>query len=227
MSSTNQRTENDDPPLEREELPSEPDVDHLLEHLEELEGLVDDPAEREQVRRTMRVARRIPGVNAVENGIRKYTARDMAEAFVGSILLALPLLVEDGVFEIAEHFVAVTVSGVPLFLLSNVLFILLLTTGLIYWTDIRKVSVTKPLFGFVPRRLVGVLGISFLTAAGLMVMWGRIFVEGPTSAEAFARITVIWTAGAFGAALGDILPGESEGHDVTIGNLDDIVSPDR
>ncbi|TYL38821.1 DUF2391 domain-containing protein [Natronococcus pandeyae] len=227
MSSTNSRTENDDPPLEWDDRPSDPDVDHLLEHLEELEGLVDDPAEREQVQKTMHVARRIPGLDAVENGIRKYTARDMAEAFVGSILLALPLLVEDGVFEIAEHFVAFTVSGVPIFLLSNIFFILLLTTSLIYWTDIRKVGVTKPLFGFVPRRLVGVLGISFLTAAGLMVMWGRIFEEGPTTAEAFARITVIWTAGAFGAALGDILPGESEGHDVTIDNLDDIVSPDR
>lgn len=206
-----------------EDVPAEPNVEHLLEHLEELEELVDDPTEREQVRRTMRVARRIPGLDAVEEGIRKYTARDMAEAFVGSILLALPMLVEDGVFEIAAHFVAVTVSGVPIVLAANVLFVCLLATGLLYWTDIRRVSVTNPLFGVFPRRLIGTLVISFVTAAGLMGMWGRLFAADPTTTEAFARVTVVWTAGAFGAALGDILPGESEGDDVTIDALDEIV----
>ncbi|WP_306058466.1 DUF2391 domain-containing protein [Natronococcus wangiae] len=220
MSRTNSRPESDDPP-------SAPDVDRLFEELEELEGLVDDPAEREQVRRTMRVARRIPGLNALEGGIGKYTVRDVAEAFVGSILLALPMLVEDGVFVIAEHLAASTVSGVPIFLVANVLFIVLLTTGLIYWTDIREVSVTNPIFGFVPRRLIGVLGISFVTAAGLMVVWGRLFADDPSTAEAFARITVVWAAGAFGAALGDILPGESDGYDVTIDTIDEIVGSER
>ncbi|AGB39471.1 hypothetical protein [Natronococcus occultus] len=221
-----------EPPVDDEREPdrsSNPsdDVDRLLEHLEELEELVDHPDEREQVRKAMRTAHRIPGLDAVEQGIRKYTARDMAEAFVGSILLALPLLVEDGVFEIADHFVTTTVSGIPVFLIANVLFVGVLTTGLLYWTDIRDVDVTSPLFGVVPRRLVGVLAISFLTAAGLMVMWGRIYEEDPTTLEAFARITVIWAAGAFGAALGDILPGESEGHDVRLDTIDDIVARDR
>ncbi len=209
------------------ERPAEPDIDHLLDRLEDLEALVDDPEERKQVRETMSVARRIPGLKTVENGIKKYTARDMAEAFVGSILLSLPLLVEDGVFEIAEHFTANTVAGVPVFLVANVLFVIVLTIGVLYWTDIREITVSKPLFGVVPRRLVGVLSISFLTAAGLMILWGRIYEEDPTTLEAFGRITVIWAAGAFGAALGDILPGESAGHDVTIENLDEIVSPDE
>ena len=209
------------------EVPAEPDMDHLLDRLENLEELVDDPEERKQVRETMSIARRIPGLTAVENGIKKYTARDMAEAFVGSILLSLPLLVEDGVFEIAEHFVANTVGGVPVFLVSNILFVIVLTIGLLYWTDIREITVSKPLFGVVPRRLVGVLSISFLTAAGLMILWGRIYEDDPTTLEAFGRITVIWAAGAFGAALGDILPGESAGHDVTIENLEEIVSTDN
>jgi uncharacterized membrane protein len=196
-------------PSERRTESGDADLEQLLEELENLEELVDHPAEREQVRKAIHTAHRVPGLDAVENGIKRYTTRDMAEAFVGSVLLSLPLLVEDGVFEIAEHFVEFTVSGVPVFLLANVLFICLLTTALIYWTDIRDVGVTNPLFGLVPRRLVGVLGISFLTATALMIMWGRIFEAEPTVTEAFGRITVIWTAAAFGAALGDILPGES------------------
>jgi uncharacterized membrane protein len=203
---------------EPEARPPDADLERLVEELEELEELVDDPAEREQVRKTLHVAHRLPGLHAVENGIKRYTTRDMAEAFVGSVLLSLPLLVEDGVFEIAEHFVEFTVSGVPVFLVSNVLFIGLLTTALIYWTDIRDVRVTDPLFGFVPRRLVGVLGISLLTATGLMIMWGRVFEGDPTTAEAIGRITVIWTAGAFGAALGDLLPESDRAAD---GGIDD------
>jgi uncharacterized membrane protein len=205
-----------------EELPSEAEMQRLLEHLEELEEFVDHPDERRKVQKAIHAAHRVPGVHAVENGIKRYTTRDMAEAFVGSILLSLPLLVEDGVFEIAEHFVEFTVAGMPIFLVSNVLFIGLFTTALLYWTDIRDVGVIDPLFGFVPRRLVGVLGISLLTATGLMIMWGRIFEGGPTTAEAIGRITVIWTAAAFGAALGDILPGESEGIDVTRDGLEGL-----
>lgn len=205
----------------RADSSSEADLERLVEELEELEELVDHPAEREQVRRAIRTAHHVPGLHAVENGIKRYTTRDMAEAFVGSILLSLPLLVEDGVFEIAEHFVEFTVAGVPVFLLSNVLFIGLFTTALLYWTDIRDLGVTDPLFGFVPRRLVGILGISLLTATGLMIMWGRILEGEPTAAEAFGRITVIWTAGAFGAALGDILPEKNEGDDTAIGRIDD------
>ncbi|ELY66420.1 hypothetical protein [Natronococcus jeotgali] len=208
-------------PSVRADSSSEADLERLVEELEELEELVDHPAEREQVRRAIRTAHHVPGLHAVENGIKRYTTRDMAEAFVGSILLSLPLLVEDGVFEIAEHFVEFTVAGVPVFLLSNVLFIGLFTTALLYWTDIRDLGVTDPLFGFVPRRLVGILGISLLTATGLMIMWGRILEGEPTAAEAFGRITVIWTAGAFGAALGDILPEKNEGDDTAIGRIDD------
>lgn len=210
-----------------EEVPQEPDMDQLMDRLEQLEGLVDDPRERQKVRETMSVARRMPVLDAVERGIKKYTARDMAEAFVGSILLSLPLLVEGGVFEIAAHLAETTVARIPVFLVSNVLFILLLTIGLLYWTDIREVTISKPIFGIIPRRLVGVLLISFLTALGMMAMWGRLYAEDPTTVEAIARVTVVWAAGAFGAALGDILPGESAGHDVTIKNLDDIVLPEE
>lgn len=61
-----------------------------------------------------------------------YTTRDMAEAFVGSIVFPIPLLVEDGVFETAEHFLTVRVAGWPVFVLGNVAFVVLLTGALIY-----------------------------------------------------------------------------------------------
>lgn len=206
----------------------EPDIDHLLDHLEELEETVDNPEEREQVRRTMSVARRIPGSRMLEKRIQKYTTRDMAEAFVGGILVAMPMLVEDGIFEIAEWFLETTVAGVPVYLVGNVVFIVLLTIGLIYWSDIREVQITNPIFGVVPRRLVGVLGVSFVTAVFLMVLWGRLLAGDPESSlEVFARVTVVWAAAAFGGALGDILPGESRGHDIIVDNLDEIVNPNE
>lgn len=207
---------------------SKPDIDRLLEQLEQLEETVDDHDERAKVRETMRTARRIPGSGFVGKHISKYTTRDMAEALVGGILLALPLLVEDGVFQIARWFLSTTVWGIPVLLVGNVTFIVLLTIGLVYWSDIREVQVTNPILGFVPRRLVGILTVTFLTSAFLFVFWGRHVANQPASTlELFSSITVVWAAAAIGGALGDILPGESKGHDIIIENLDDIIAPDR
>ena len=183
------------------------DLDALRSRLEELEGTVDAPHERAEVQRTIRFVDRIPSA-VVGEQIRKFTRRDIAEAFVGSILISLPMLVEDGVFSIAEHFVET-----PLFFGLNVLFVLVVTVGLLYYAEFRKVSVYRPLFGVVPRRLFAVLVVSFLTATFAMTLWGRL---GGWSdpVVAFARISVVWTAASFGAALGDILPGESSGADI-------------
>lgn len=187
------------------------DVDDVLSQLEVLEETVNRPEERLEVQRTKRIVERIPG----SGRIRKYTTRDIAEGFVGGIVFSLPLLVEDGVFEIAEWFAGFSVGPLPLFLTANTVFIVCLTAGLLYATDIRDVRVTNPLFGFIPRRLVGVLVISLIVAAGMMFMWGRLHEEDPTVLEQFGRITVIWAAAALGATLGDILPGESQGEDIS------------
>ncbi|EMA42606.1 DUF2391 family protein [Halobiforma nitratireducens] len=202
------------------------DVDDVLERLDELEQSVSSPSERADVRSVRRMLEHVPGRRSVSNGIQKYTTRDVAEGFVGAVLLSLPLLVEDGVFEIAEWFLETTIAGIPVALVANVTFIVLLTTGLLYWTDFRDVGVSEPLFGVVPRRLVGVLAVSFLTSVFLLVLWGRHAEEDPTRLEAFGRVTVIWAAAAIGASLGDILPGESEGTDVTLETVDDLVGRD-
>lgn len=185
-----------------------PNIDTVLDHLEELENTVDDPNEREEVRRAIDMVEGLPLAGRIE----KYTTRDMAQAFVGSILFSVPLLVEGGVDEIATHFLASTLGGVPVFFIGNVLFSVFLTGSLIYWADIRDVRVHKPLFGFIPRRLLGVLLIAFLTSMFTMTLWGR--VEWSEPVVAVSRVTVVWTVASFGGALGDILPGESGGEDI-------------
>lgn len=191
--------------------PTDYSIDDVFTQLERLEETVTSEVERREVERTRRMLERVPG----GEHISKYTTRDMGEAFVGGILFALPLLVEDGVFEIAEWFTEVTIAQIPVFLVANVLFIFVLTAGLLYAVDFREITITNPLFGFIPRRLLGVLVISFVVAAMTMFMWGRLHEEDPTTLEQFARITVIWAAAALGAVLADILPGESKGTDIS------------
>ncbi|MES3516814.1 MAG: DUF2391 family protein [Natronomonas sp.] len=187
------------------------DIDDVLQQLDLLEETVTSEKERREVRRTKRLLKKVPG----SDRIRKYTSRDIAEGFIGGIVFALPLLVEDGVFEIAEWFLDFDIGPLPLFLGINTVFIFTLTAGLLYATDIRDVQITKPLFGIIPRRLLGVLVISFVVAAGMMYMWGRLHEEDPTTLEQLSRITVIWAAASLGAVLADILPGESQAEDIS------------
>ena len=184
-------------------------IKDVLSELKELEKSVDSSSEQKDIRRVRRMLEHVPG----QSHIRKYTTRDIAEGFVGGIVFSLPLLVEDGVFEIAEWFARHQIGPVPVFLTLNVLFIIGLITGMLYFTDFRRIQV-RPLFGFIPKRLAGILIISFLVAAMLMFLWGRLFEEDPSQLEQLARVTVIWTAAALGATISDILPGESRGKDL-------------
>lgn len=203
------------------------DLDDVFDQLDELEKTVDRSEERQEVRQTRQMLERIPG----SDRISKYTSRDVAEGFVGGIIFSLPLLVEDGVFEIAEWFIEFYVGPIPIFLAINIFFIVGIVAGLLYYTDVREVK-EPPLFGFIPRRLVAILTISFIVALVTMFMWGRLDepLDGPpTALEQFARVTVIWAAAALGATLGDILPGQSQGDDLAelIGDLGDDENDDN
>ncbi len=191
-----------------QDLPKNANVADLLDELKRLEATVDAPEEQEQVQRTIQLAHRVPGGKTFGKQIDKYTGRDVAETFVGSILISLPLLVEDGVFDIGDHFVAQ-----PAFFLGNLTFVVVMTIGLLYWADIQEVKRTNSVFGIVPRRLIGVLSVAALTATFTMTLWGRVDWAEPWVAICY--ISVIWAAGAFGGALGDILPGESKGEDLS------------
>ncbi|WP_336135962.1 DUF2391 family protein [Natronomonas amylolytica] len=182
-------------------------VDDVRSRLEDLEAAVDDEHERREVREAIRLVDRLP-TDGVRDRIDKFTRRDIAEAFVGSILISLPMLVEDGVNDIAAHLLAA-----PSLLFINLAFVVVMTAGMLYYAEFRNVEVSRPLFGIVPRRLVAVLVIAFVTAAFTMTVWGRL--DGWTDpAVALARVSVVWAVACFGAALGDILPGESTGADI-------------
>ena len=203
------------------------DISAILTQLNELEETINTPEQRQELREAKHLIERLPGGAFLDDQIDKYTTRDIGEAFVGSIIFALPLLVEDGVFVIADHFLTVLVAGIPVYLVANIVFVVTLTAGLIYAVDFREVKIVNPIFGLVPRRLAGVLLISFLTSAGLMLLWGRMWVGEPTTAAIFARITVVWAAASLGASLGDILPGESKGTDLVLSNLDELIDTNR
>jgi len=198
------------------------DIEDVFDQLAELEETMSTSEQQEELHQTRRILEQLPG----REQISKFTSRDMGEAFVGSIIFALPLLVEDGVFVIADHFLDVFVAGIPVVLVANAVFVVGLTAGLIYGVDVREVRITNPILGFLPRRLVGVLVVSFFTSAALMALWGRLFLNEPTQLGAVARVTVVWAAAALGASLGDILPGESKGYDLRIENIDEIVDFD-
>jgi len=89
------------------------------------------------------------------NVIRGFTTRDSAGVFSGSFLFSVPLLVEGEILEIGQ-FLALH----PILLIINLLLTLGLVISLLYVANIQKVELVNPIFGSIPRRLIGVLGIS-------------------------------------------------------------------
>ena len=191
----------------------------LHREFDDLESVVDDATDRHEVTRIREETVRATLDDAFNTRIQKYTSRDIAEAFVGSVFFSIPLLVEDGVFEVATFFLSFRAGSLPVYVLFNVAFVSLMILALVYWAGPQDVQVSRPILGVIPRRLVGIAVVSFLTVAALMTMWGR--VDGwDDPAVALARISVVWTVASFGAALGDVLPGESSGTDIN----DDIAA---
>ena len=181
--------------------PDDPTLDDLYEQLETLAETVDDPAERTEVRRTMRLADRLSHNGMVNRVITQFTGKDKAEAFVGSVIIGLPMLVEDGVIDIGA-FLATT----PAFFAVNIALAVSLVVGILYVADFREVQIHNPYFGLVPRRPVWVLGIAFVTATAMMTLWGRVTWDEPWIN--LCQVSVVFTAMAIGGSLGDILPGE-------------------
>lgn len=191
-------------------------VEALHTQFDELESAANESAHRREVHRLREETLGAAIDDAFGDTIEKYTSRDIAEAFVGSIVFSIPFLVEDGVFDVATFFLSFHLGLFPVFLLINAAFVLGVILGLVYWAGPQDVRVSRPIFGILPRRLVGIAVVSFLTGAALMTMWGR--VDGWTDpVVALARVSVVWTVASFGAALGDILPGESSGADINDG----------
>ncbi|AXG05254.1 DUF2391 family protein [Haloplanus rubicundus] len=177
------------------------DMGDLFDELEELEALVVSDAAREQVRETMRVAMEASAAaSPFGRVIRGFDRGDLAEALLGALLFGIPMAVEGGTQE-----VAVFLAGHPGALGVTFCFAVGMVVGIIYVADIQDVRVHKPIFGVIPRRLVGVIGVSFLTAVCLLTVWGRVDWETPWLA--LANAVVAFVPMSIGAALGDLLPG--------------------
>ncbi|RDI71451.1 DUF2391 family protein [Halopelagius longus] len=176
-------------------------LDRLFDELEELEDAVETPEARQQVREVMRAAMHVsrpPG--AFGNVVKGFGREDLAEALLGSVLFGIPMFVEGGTQEVGEY-----LAGHPLSFVGTLCFAVGMVVGILYVADIQDVRVSNPILGVVPRRLVGVVGVSFLTALLLMTGWGR--VDWSTPGLAIADVVVAFVPMSIGAALGDILPG--------------------
>lgn len=189
-----------DPPAAAPGDAESPDIDDLLDHLEDMEATADTHEEREQVREAMRVARRVDTGGVFGRVIRGFDRGDLTEAMLGSLIFGVPMAVEDGTLAAGEF-----VATRPAFLAGTLLFTAWVVIGILYVADIQDVQVHRPLLGIVPRRLVGVLGVSFLMGILLFTAWGRIDWSDPWIA--FSQVVVAYLPMAIGAALGDILPG--------------------
>lgn len=176
----------------------EPDIEDVLEELEELADMVDSSAERRQVREAMWTASRVRSTGLV-NGFRSaFGSRDAGEALVGSFLLGIPMVVEGGTLEVGEY-----IATSPAHIGVTVAFGLTITLGILHAGRFEEVEADM-LFGFIPVRLVSIVGIAAAMALFLMTVWGRVDWAQPWVAASQTVITAIVMA--VGAAVGDVLP---------------------
>ncbi|MFC6798600.1 MULTISPECIES: DUF2391 domain-containing protein [unclassified Haladaptatus] len=173
----------------------------LAQQFDRLESTVDEQA-KEQVREARAVAMEVGQTTAsvFGNTIKGFDRADAAEAFVGAIIFGIPMFVESGTLEAGAF-----ISTHPLYLVATVLIAVGIVIGLLYVADIQDVRITNPILGVFPRRLVGVVGISFGAAVLMMSAWGRVGWADPWLA--FCQVSVAFVPMVIGAALGDILPG--------------------
>ncbi|MGQ4554577.1 DUF2391 family protein [Halobellus sp. GM3] len=176
-------------------------MERLLREFDALAETVDDPEERARVRAARRAAVSAAHESAVfGRKIVGFDRSDLAEAFLGSFLFGVPMFVEGGTNEVGA-----VLAGRPLSLVGTLVAGVGLVISILYVAEIQDVRVQDPILGVIPRRLVGVLGVSFLTAVVVMTAWGRIDWTDPTLA--FATVVTAFVPMSVGAALGDILPG--------------------
>ncbi len=184
----------------RDAADDNPTLGDLLDELDALHDTVDSPAERDRVEEIIETVHDVEEPAVFGRLVVGFDRADAAEALLGSMLFGIPMIVEGGTLEVGAF-----VAAHPLSLVSTLLVALGLTIGILYVAEFQDVRVHKPLFGVLPRRLVGVVTIAFLTALGLMTIWGRVDWAEPWLA--FSQVSVAFVPMVIGAALGDLLPG--------------------
>jgi uncharacterized membrane protein len=188
-----------DQPTDSEE-PDHPTIEALLDELDDLVDTVDSQEERDRVREAIRLARDVEQPAVFGRVVYGFDRSDIAEAALGALVFGIPMAVESGTQEVGSF-----VAANPLYLLGTLAAAVAIVVGILYVADIQDVRVKTKYLGVVPRRLVGVLLTSYLTAALLMVLWGRVPLSDPWLAV--CQVSVAFFPMAIGASLGDILPG--------------------
>ena len=177
-----------------------PDMADVFDELEALEEVVDTPEERERVRETKRMVLRAQR-GTFGQVISGFDRSDAAESLLGSLLFGIPMFVEGGTGEVGAF-----VAARPLYFLVTLAAALLTVVGILYVADIQDVRVRNPIFGLIPRKLLGVVVVAAFTAVVMMTVWGRVdWVADPW--VSVCDVTVAFFPMAIGSALGDILPG--------------------
>jgi hypothetical protein len=185
---------------DRAVVDDDPDIGDFFDRLEELSETVDTPEERAVVGETLQLAADTQHRTALGRVIWGFDRADAAEALLGSLLLGIPMAVEgEGHRRWARSSPPARSSspGPPCSRSCS--------RPACCTSPRSRMSVEDSLFGLVPRRLVGVLGISFVTGAVLLTAWGRVTWAAPGTA--LANVVVAFVPMSIGAALGDILPG--------------------
>lgn len=177
-----------------------PELADLIDELESLAESIDSEPMRERLEETIATARTVRSPAVFGRVIRGFDRADAAEAFVGSVVFGLPMLIEEGTLEVGAF-----IATHPVYYAGTLLLGIVLVYGLLYVADLQRVEVVRPLFGVIPRRFAGVLTIAFTTSLVLMTAWGRVDWTEPT--VAFAQVSFVFVGMALGATFGDLLPG--------------------
>jgi len=172
----------------------------LFDELEALEETVDTPEERRRVRKTMDMVMRVER-RSFGRVISGFDRADAAESLLGSLLFGIPMFVEGGTGE-----VGLFIATHPVYFLGTVGFAVLSVVGILYVAEFQDVRVHNPIFGILPRKLLGVVLVAAVTALVMMTAWGRVdWAARPW--VSLCDVTVAFFPMAIGSALGDILPG--------------------
>jgi uncharacterized membrane protein len=177
-----------------------PTLGDLLDELDEYEASLTDPARRERIQDIIETATEVEEPAVFGRTIVGFDRADLMEAMLGALLFGLPMMVEGGTQEVGAF-----VATHPVYLVGTLAFAVATTVGILYVAEFQDVRIYRPILGFVPRRLLGVVGVSLLLSLVMSTAWGRVDWAAPwlavcTCAVAFVPMTI-------GAALGDILPG--------------------
>ena len=178
---------------------NQPGIDDVFGELEELAEMVDSPDERERVIETMQTLRRSRSSGLVGRLQDTFDSRDVGEAFVGSFVFGIPMVVESGTLEIGEH-----IASRPALLFLTLAFGGVLVYGILHAVEFERIQ-EDLMFGIVSIRLITIPLIAGIMGFGLMTIWGR--ADWTTPIIATGQCIVTSTVMAVGASLGDVLPG--------------------